>query len=69
MSDKHLYYQADHLDDRKWDDTWVVDELVSFVRTPEWSVSMLEDIASLVHKVRSVGPDFEPDDPRCWQPH
>lgn len=52
-------------------DRELVDELVNFVRTPEWSVSMLEDIAALVHKAR---PDAEPldldrDDPRAWQAH
>lgn len=51
------------------DDSWIVDELIRFVRTPEWSVSMLEDIADMVRDVRDVGEDFEPDDPRCWQPH
>ncbi len=50
-------------------DTDVVNELVHFVRTPEWSVSMLEDIAALVHTVRDVGPDYEPDDPQAWRSH
>ncbi len=54
---------------RQQTDTEVVDELVHFVRTPEWSVSMLEDIADLVHEVRDVGPDYEPDDPQAWGSH
>lgn len=44
--------------------------LVNFVRTPEWSVSMLEDIAEIVRKARpNIGPEFETDDPRAWQQH
>lgn len=51
-------------------DTTVVDRLVDFVRTPEWSVSMLEDIAAIIRRVRpDIGDDYDDDDPRCWQRH
>jgi hypothetical protein len=50
-------------------DSIVVDELVNYVRTPEWSVSMLEDIAELVSEVRDIDPDYEPDDEHAWQSH
>lgn len=54
------------------DDAAALDELENFVRTPEWSVSMLEDIADIVHQARPEledKPDYEPDDPRAWQRH
>lgn len=51
-------------------DSQVIDELENFVRTPEWSVSMLEDIAALVREARpNIGPDYEPDHPKAWQRH
>lgn len=48
----------------------VLDKLENFVRTPEWSVSMLEDIAEIVRLARPhIGPDFKDDDPRAWSSH
>jgi len=51
-------------------DTNAIDELVNFVRTPEWSVSMLEDIAEIVREARpAIGEEFDADDDRAWRPH
>lgn len=51
-------------------DQAAMDQLVDFVRTPEWSVSMLEDIAATIVDARGdVGPDYEADDERAWQRH
>lgn len=47
-----------------------MDLLEDFVRTPEWSVSMLEDIAQIVREARpDIGADFGPDDHRAWKGH
>ena len=50
-------------------DAGLVDALVFFARTPEWSVSMLEDIDAMVREVREVGPDLAADDPAAWVSH
>lgn len=55
-------------------DTEAIDQLVDFVRTPEWSVSMLEDIAVIVQKARpdvfkKDGWSYDADDPRAWRRH
>ena len=51
-------------------DTDAVDQLVNFVRTPEWSVSMLEDIAEIVRKARpDIGPEFSEGASRAWTSH
>lgn len=53
-------------------DAQVLDELENFYRTPEWSGSMLEDIAVLVRQARpelNESEDYEPDDDRAWRRH
>ena len=45
---------------------WRLEHLENFVRTPEWSVSMLEDIAALF---QTDLPDLEEDDPFAWKGH
>jgi hypothetical protein len=51
-------------------DTDAIDQLVDFVRTPEWSVSMLEDIAVIVREARpDIGEEFDEDDDRAWRSH
>lgn len=57
---------------RIWSDTEVVDALEDFVRTPDWTVSMLEDIADLVHSARPELIDKEDHDEEgglAWQRH
>ena len=53
-------------------DTEVVTALEAFVRTPEWSVSMLEDVAELVHSARPylyAKEDHDADGSPAWQSH
>lgn len=55
-------------------DVLAMNQLVDFVRTPEWSVSMLEDIAEIVQKARpdvfkKDGWSYDADDPRAWKSH
>lgn len=51
-------------------DSEAIDMLTDFVRTPEWSVSMLEDIAEIVRAARpEIGPDYDDEDPRAWYAH
>ena len=52
---------------------WIaMNNLVDFTRTPEWSVSMLEDIAEIVKRARPYVKDlttYEPEDEWAWQSH
>lgn len=51
-------------------DRQTIDRLTDFARTPEWSVSMLEDIAEIIRDARGdLGADYDPDDPRAFQRH
>lgn len=51
-------------------DSQAIDQLVDFVRTPEWSVSMLEDIAEIVREARpDIGDEYDADDSRAWRRH
>lgn len=55
-------------------DVLAIDQLVDFVRTREWSVSMMEDIAEIVQKARpdvfkKDGWSYDADDPRAWRRH
>ena len=44
----------------------ILSNLLNFVRTPEWSVSMLEDIAALVPTYQL---DMDPDAHKAWRSH
>lgn len=44
----------------------ILSELLNFVRTPEWTVSMLEDIAALVPTYQQ---DMDPDAHKAWRSH
>ena len=53
-------------------DWTAMNNLVDFTRTPEWSVSMLEDIAEIVHRARPYAkdlPDYDREDEWAWQSH
>ena len=57
-------------DEPQLTDSEAIGLLVRFVRTPEWSASMLEDIADIIRLARpDIGPDFDPEDPQCWIKH
>ena len=44
----------------------ILSNLLDFVRTPEWSVSMLEDIAELLPTYQY---DFDEENVKAWRSH